>query len=117
LPRVTADEIQIQQILLNLLRNACDSVSEIPFREILVVSAIVDRSITISVENSGPRLVSESVFDVFFTTKENGMGLGLSISRTIIENHGGRIWLDLSDHCQQTRFCVSLPMDSERGGA
>jgi signal transduction histidine kinase len=95
---VAGDRIQLQQLILNLLVNAIDAMKEFDERprELLVRSHRheVD-SVLIAVHDSGPGLGSESlsrVFDAFYTTKPDGMGMGLAISRSITEAHGGRLW-------------------------
>lgn len=94
--QVLVDRIQIQQVLLNLLRNAAEAVSDSPQRLIVVRTTVTtDEFCEVTVSDSGPGLAAESaarLFEPFNTTKSNGMGIGLSISRTIIEGHGGVIW-------------------------
>jgi C4-dicarboxylate-specific signal transduction histidine kinase len=98
LPVVRGDRVQLQQVLLNLILNAIESMSaanEGP-RELLIRSAInVADSVLVAVRDSGPGLTPESfdrAFQAFHTTKPDGMGVGLSISRWIVEAHGGRLW-------------------------
>ncbi len=92
---VLADRVQIQQVLLNLIRNAIEAMEESPVRELTVAAAPVgDDMVEISVADTGPGVpaeVSAQLFQPFFTTKAHGMGVGLSISRTIVEAHGGQI--------------------------
>ncbi|HEY1942592.1 MAG TPA: PAS domain S-box protein [Roseiarcus sp.] len=92
---VVADRVQVQQVLVNLLRNAMEAMSESARRELTVASArVFDGMVEISVSDTGPGLpdtVLAKLFQPFFTTKEAGMGVGLSISRTIIEAHGGQM--------------------------
>jgi C4-dicarboxylate-specific signal transduction histidine kinase len=96
---VLGDDIQIQQVLINLVLNAMDAVADLPDDRRTVVVAVVrfgDR-IAITVSDRGPGVAAEhlgKLFDSFFSTKQNGMGLGLSIARTIVEAHGGRIVAD-----------------------
>lgn len=101
LPQVQVDPIQIEQVVLNLVRNALDAVRALPDgarREIRVVTRLRSRdSVEISVIDSGPGIDpsrAHVVFDEFYTTKPDGLGLGLSISRSIVEAHGGRLWMD-----------------------
>jgi two-component system sensor kinase FixL len=96
---VLVDRVQIQQVLVNLFRNALEAMAQSPKRELIVSNAEVaaDDMIEVSVTDSGSGLqddVKASLFQTFFTTKETGMGVGLSISRSIIEAHGGRMWAD-----------------------
>ena len=92
---VLADKIQIQQVLLNLIRNAVEAMQEVATRELTLSTRLVDdQTIEIVVADTGPGLAPEVVaklFQPFITTKEHGMGVGLSISRTIVEAHGGRL--------------------------
>jgi len=98
LPRIQADRVQLQQVILNLIINAVEAMSGVGegLRE-LVIGTEADESnrVAVTVQDSGPGLNSESlerVFDPFYTTKPHGMSMGLSICRTIVEAHGGRIW-------------------------
>jgi signal transduction histidine kinase len=98
LPVVQADRIQLQQVLLNLIINAIEAMSAVNEgpRELLINSASnAGDSVLVAVRDSGPGLTPESfdgVFQAFHTTKPGGMGMGLSICRSIVEAHGGRIW-------------------------
>jgi two-component system sensor kinase FixL len=97
---VLADRIQIQQLVVNLVRNAIDAVSKFPNREIKISTRPdADGKILTTVEDSGPGVdiaVMGRVFQPLASTKPTGMGLGLSICRAIVENHGGRIWVEQS---------------------
>lgn len=98
LPRVKADRVQIEQVLLNLIRNALDvlSTQEMNPRHMSISSRFVgEKGVEVCVTDSGPGLGGESperLFETFYTTKPSGLGVGLSISRSIIESHGGRLW-------------------------
>jgi len=96
---VLADKIQIQQVILNLIRNAIDAMVDWPRRELSITTDLGagDNFARVSVADTGPGLSHEiagRLFQSFMTTKPQGMGVGLSISRTIIESHGGRIWVE-----------------------
>jgi two-component system sensor kinase FixL len=98
--KVLVDRIQIQQVLLNLIRNAIEAMADRPMRK-LDISAAPDAGgmVEVCVADSGPGItpsVAEHLFEPFRSSKAKGMGLGLSICRTIIEAHGGRIWADAS---------------------
>jgi two-component system sensor kinase FixL len=95
---VLADRVQIQQVLLNLIRNAMDAMEATHARDLTISVKPVDNNLVqVSVADSGSGIepeVAEQLFQPFITTKRHGMGVGLSISRTIIEAHGGRIWVE-----------------------
>jgi C4-dicarboxylate-specific signal transduction histidine kinase len=97
LPRVVADKVQLQQVILNLIANAVDAMNSVSDRtRVLHVRSELDRSdgVLIMVEDSGPGIAPKDIdriFEPFFTTKSSGMGMGLSICRSIIEAHGGRL--------------------------
>ncbi len=94
---VVADKVQVQQVVLNLIRNAIDAMEGSPRRELRICSKAVGDMAEIQVHDTGPGIsdeVAHRLFHPFVTTKATGMGIGLPISRTIIESHGGRIWAD-----------------------
>jgi signal transduction histidine kinase len=98
LPLIEGDRVQLQQVILNLIMNAVEAMSGASdgTRELLVSSRKADRGdVLVGVRDSGPGLVPETlehVFDAFYTTKPGGLGMGLSICRSMIEAHGGRLW-------------------------
>jgi len=95
---VLADKIQVQQVILNLIRNAIEAMQETTQRQLTIATAQRDDEMAeISVIDTGPGIAPEitaQLFQPFVTTKPHGMGVGLSISRTIIEAHGGRLWAE-----------------------
>ncbi|GAA0731759.1 PAS domain-containing sensor histidine kinase [Sphingomonas japonica] len=108
---LAADRIQIQQVIINLLRNACDAVRDSDRQEIVLGALSDGTSDVLYVCDTGPGLELEAARNIFSwsdTAKEGGMGLGLSICRTIIEGHRGRIWLEQSGP-QGSEFRFSLP--------
>lgn len=114
---VLADRVQIQQVVLNLIRNAIDAVQDTDDRNlaVTVVPTDGDRAL-ISVADSGPGIdpdIADRLFQPFVTSKASGMGVGLSISRTIVEAHGGRIWAEPNPG-GGTIFRFTLPRVEER---
>jgi two-component system sensor kinase FixL len=95
---VLVDRIQIQQVILNLVRNAMEAMQEVAKRRLEVSTRWVDpETVEIAVTDTGPGIapeIAEKLFQPFMTTKPQGMGVGLSISRTIVEAHGGRLWAE-----------------------
>jgi two-component system, LuxR family, sensor kinase FixL len=118
LPAVMGDPVQLQQVLLNLILNATDAVETLPAdrRKVAVRAAPHERAeIEFAVSDLGPGVESEKLgrlFEPFFTTKPSGLGIGLSISRTIIEAHGGRIWAENNARYGAT-FRFTLPLAAE----
>jgi C4-dicarboxylate-specific signal transduction histidine kinase len=97
LPRVLGDRVQLQQVMLNLIMNAIDAMTLITDRprELLIKSAKHSDGVLIQIQDSGPGIdtgQADRIFEPFFTDKPEGVGMGLSISRSIIESHGGRLW-------------------------
>jgi len=112
---VLVDRVQIQQVLVNLFRNALEAMAQSPVRELAVSNTAVDDDmIEVSVSDTGsgfPEDVRANLFQTFFTTKESGMGVGLSISRSIIEAHGGRMWAE-GKASEGATFRFTLPVAS-----
>lgn len=112
LPRVEGNRVQIAQVLVNLLRNAIEAIATQPggIREIGIKAIAGPEMVTVSVSDSGPGIAPDlNLFAQFETTKSNGMGLGLSICRSIVEANGGRLWHD-SDTGIGARFSFTIPV-------
>jgi signal transduction histidine kinase len=118
LPPVTGDRVQLQQVILNLLRNACDAMGGVESRpRKLVIKTEQEEGdrVRLTVQDAGVGIEHQDVdrlFEAFYTTKNGGMGIGLSLSRTIIENHRGRLWATPNDG-PGVAFSFSIP--SSRG--
>jgi signal transduction histidine kinase len=122
-PRVIGDRIQLQQVLLNLITNAIESMaaSARDGARVLSVRSEVDEvaSVTVSVADTGTGIGSQEIkriFNPLFTTKPNGMGMGLSICRSIVEGHGGQLWV-APNKPEGTVFLFSLPSGDARSAA
>lgn len=116
--RVLADRIQVQQILVNLVRNAVEAMRDVPPPHVLTIgtTARLDM-VEVSVRDNGPGVApdfAKQLFSPFLSTKTTGMGVGLSICRRIVEAHGGRMWLEWSESGADFRFTV--PSASEDDG-
>ncbi len=119
-PSVVVDPVQIQQVLVNLLHNAYDALAEMPpeRRQVTIGIEPVERAVQVSVSDRGRGVKAEDrdkVFDAFFTTKQNGMGIGLAISRSIVEDHGGRLSLAANEPYGVT-FHFELPVVGGQNG-
>ncbi len=115
LPPLRGDRVQLQQVLLNLMINGMDAMSDVPIKERrLVVRSRrgEDSTVEIAVSDNGPGIPEDQltrIFQPFFTTKSKGLGMGLSISRTIIEAHGGRLWaVNNSDRGATVRMSLAV---------
>jgi signal transduction histidine kinase len=119
LPLASGDRIQLQQVILNLIMNAIEAMSEIGENQRkLLVASEKDGSngVLVRIQDSGNGLDEESadhLFDAFFTTKARGMGMGLSVSQTILQAHGGRLWAT-PNASQGATFQFTLPASNER---
>jgi signal transduction histidine kinase len=114
LPSIQGDRVQLQQVILNLIINAVEAMSSLRegSRELLISTRNDVSGLLVTVRDSGPGLSAESLerlFDPFYTTKAGGMGMGLSICRSIVEVHGGRIWAS-RDFSQGATFQFTLPL-------
>jgi PAS domain S-box-containing protein len=120
LPAVTGDRVQLQQVILNLLRNASDSMSGIddrPRKLVIRTERVEDDCVRLTVRDTGVGFEPQAVgrlFEAFYTTKSGGMGIGLSVSRSIIESHHGRLWAAANDGPGAT-FSFSIPR-APKGG-
>jgi two-component system sensor kinase FixL len=115
---VLADRIQIQQVLLNLIRNAIEAMQETENRNLVIATtARDDGMVEVSVADTGTGLapdVMAQLFQPFVTTKPHGMGVGLSICRTIVEAHSGKIWVESQpDNGTIFRFTLRALADDE----
>jgi PAS domain S-box-containing protein len=116
-PQVMADRVQLQQVLMNLILNGMDAMKDaIGIRELIIKSQRGENDqVLVSVSDTGvglPPEQAERIFAAFFTTKPHGTGMGLSISRSIVESHGGRLWAADNAPCGAS-FCFSLPAKAE----
>jgi C4-dicarboxylate-specific signal transduction histidine kinase len=115
LPAVHGDRVQLQQVILNLLRNASDAMSGIKDRprQMVLRTELEGEHVRLSVQDSGVGFtpeVAEQMFESFYTTKSDGMGVGLSVSRSIIEANHGRLWATANDGPGAT-FAFSIPCE------
>jgi two-component system sensor kinase FixL len=111
MPDASVDRVQIQQVLLNLMRNAMEAMEGSDTRELELHTAVRNGDLLISVTDTGggiPPEIEARLFQPFITTKSDGMGIGLSVCRTIIEAHGGRIWVERNAP-QGSIFRFTLP--------
>ena len=114
LPLIKGDRVQLQQVILNLLRNASDAMSSVynrPRMLLIKTEQGADATVQLSVQDIGRGFEPENLnrlFEAFYTTKTDGMGIGLSVSRSIIENHHGRLWATPNDGPGAT-FSFSIP--------
>ena len=111
LPKIMADRVQLQQVFMNLMLNGIDAMKETK-GELTIKSEACDGQVVISVSDTGvglPPAQADQIFDAFFTTKDKGTGMGLPISRSIIESHGGRLWV-ADDSARGATFQFTLPI-------
>ncbi|MGO7329984.1 sensor histidine kinase [Rhizobium leguminosarum] len=115
LPLAVGDRIQLQQVMLNLILNAIDAVASVQNQsKIIGVQTSGDQSngLVVSITDTGTGLAGnppDRIFKAFYTTKSNSIGIGLSVCRTIIKNHGGRIWATGNEDGPGACFSFSLP--------
>ena len=111
LPMAVADRVQLQQVLMNLMLNGIEAMTETGGVITAKSQLGKDGQIQISIHDTGPGLPvgkADQIFDAFFTTKRQGSGMGLAISKSIVESHGGRIWAD-ADGGRGSTFYFELP--------
>lgn len=119
IPAITGDRVQLQQVILNLIRNASDAMGDIddrPRQLVIGTERKDDNSVRLSVQDAGIGIVvqdQDRLFDAFYTTKSGGMGIGLSVSRSIVESHHGRLWATRNDGPGAT-FAFSIPLQPDR---
>jgi signal transduction histidine kinase len=111
LPKITADRVQLQQVFMNLMLNAIEAMKD-SGGELMVNSELQDGQLQFSVSDTGVGLPMEKmdqIFSAFFTTKPQGSGMGLAISRSIVESHGGQLWASANSGGGAT-FHFTLPI-------
>ena len=119
LPQILADRIQLQQVILNLIINACEALTaaDDEFRKLSISTAREMDGVALTVRDTGvgidPQQI-ETVFEAFHTTKPGGMGMGLAVSRSIIEGHGGRLWAEPNEP-RGAIFKFTIPSKKENG--
>jgi signal transduction histidine kinase/streptogramin lyase len=117
LPQVVGDRVQLQQVLMNLMMNSIDAMKDVGGTRELTIQSQRDEDgqVLISVSDSGvglPPQQADKIFNAFFTTKTHGTGMGLRISRSIVESHGGRLWA-ADNSPRGASFCFTLPTKAE----
>jgi PAS domain S-box-containing protein len=118
LPPVTGDRVQLQQVILNLLLNACDAIGAVkggPRQVVIATGYDGSGGVRLSVRDTGSGIAPEvaaRLFEAFYTTKAGGMGIGLSVSRSIVEHHGGRIWAETNEGGATFSFLIPSPSGS-----
>jgi PAS domain S-box-containing protein len=116
-PKVMADAVQVQQVMMNLIMNSIDAMKDVDQKRELSIKSrrAEDEQLTIFVSDTGiglPPQQTDQIFDAFFTTKSHGLGMGLRISRSIVESHGGRLWAaDNSPRGASFSFTLPIPIE------
>ena len=113
LPQLMADRVQLQQVMLNLIMNSIDAMKDAGGELRIKTELGQDGQLLISVSDAGvglPADKADQIFNAFFTTKPQGSGMGLAISRSIMESHGGRLWANTNDR-QGATFQFTLPAE------
>jgi two-component system sensor kinase FixL len=112
LPNAMVDRVQVQQVLLNLIRNAVEAMEGQELRELSVGTVVENGVVLVSVADTGGGIspaIEAKLFQPFVTTKAEGMGIGLSVCRTIVEAHGGRLWVEPNAGGGGSVFRFTLP--------
>jgi len=118
IPQLMADRVQLQQVMMNLIMNSIDAMKSVDgTRELFIISRLLENEeILVSVSDTGvglPSQQADQIFNAFFTTKLHGTGMGLRISGTIVESHGGRLWADHnSPHGANFRFTLPTKIEA-----
>jgi C4-dicarboxylate-specific signal transduction histidine kinase len=117
LPQIMGDRVQLQQVLMNLMLNGIEAMKDVEGKRELVIKSrrAENEEVLVSVSDTGaglPVQQADQIFKAFFTTKLEGTGMGLSISRSIVESHGGRLWA-AENSPRGANFCFSLPTKAE----
>jgi PAS domain S-box-containing protein len=120
LPPVRVDAVQVEQVVLNLVWNAKEAMcaSELDRRELIISTMREQNQVVVVVADTGPGVAAADrtrIFDAFYTTKDDGLGMGLAICSSIIRAHGGRLWMEdgRADQGEKTRFCFALPIAND----
>jgi signal transduction histidine kinase len=114
LPKILVDRVQMQQVFMNLMLNAIEAMED-SGGELTVKSDLLDAQLRFSVIDTGvglPTAKMDQIFSAFFTTKPQGSGMGLAISRSIVESHGGRLWAG-DNSPRGACFCFTLPTQAD----
>jgi PAS domain S-box-containing protein len=117
LPQIMGDRVQLQQVLMNLIMNSIDAMKDVDGARELVIKSQPEENeqVLVSVSDTGvglPPQQTNQIFNAFFTTKPDGTGMGLSISRSIVESHGGRLWA-AGNSPRGASVCLSLPINAD----
>jgi C4-dicarboxylate-specific signal transduction histidine kinase len=117
LPLIQGDRVQLQQVILNLIVNAIEAMNQMSEgpRELLISTKTKPEGVLVALRDTGPGLAQAGAaraFEAFYTTKPSGLGMGLSICRSIVEAHGGRLWAEPNEP-HGAIFCFTLPFEEK----